>query len=669
MANPFANLPEANPFEQLPSGESGAWKTVQAVGQVVPALEVGAREVSGLLGTSVGGLAGLGTLAGNKLGLTDADPSQVIEDVSSFMTYQPQTELGQHLARTVDYPFEKLAEVSQAAGDKTLDVTGSPTLATGAQVATQLAPLLIAPAGKKVARTFETKPTPMVEKSFIEPKRGITPVDKAKSQFTPAETKGLTDKAVNINLNYIETAEDVKNSIRQVGDIYRGTIDDARRGVITNQQTMALADDLGMSPEKLMTRRKGQAFNAEEALASRRLLVDSAADLTNKAKAAVGGSDEAVLAFQAAMDRHAAIQQQVSGMTAEAGRALQQFKIKVQEEANRGKAIQQIIEQQGGRENISKMAEAISELDSPAKINAFVDQVTRAKGSDVFLEAWINGLLSGPQTHAVNMTSNALTALWSLPEQVTAAAIGKLHKGDKVTFRDAAARAYGLTEGFKEGLIAGGKAFLKEEPSDLLSKIETARPKAISAEGLNLTGTPGKVADIAGRAIRIPGRALMGEDEFFKAIGYRMELNQLAARQALKEGLSGRALANRVVEIKRNPPESLQLQALDAARYQTFTKPLGPAGQAISRVANTHPALRLIAPFIRTPTNILKFAGERTPLALLSKNVRAEIAKGGASRDAALAKIATVSMIALMEPPMFALMAPRSGTVSAFQTG
>ncbi len=28
-----------------------------------------------------------------------------------------------------------------------------------------------------------------------------------------------------------------------------------------------------------------------------------------------------------------------------------------------------------------------------------------------------------------------------------------------------------------------------------------------------------------------------------------------------------------------------------------------------------------------------------------------------------------VSMIALMEPPMFALMAPRRGTVSAFQTG
>ena len=33
------------------------------------------------------------------------------------------------------------------------------------------------------------------------------------------------------------------------------------------------------------------------------------------------------------------------------------------------------------------------------------------------------------------------------------------------------------------------------------------------------------------------------------------------------------------------------------------------------------------------------------------------------------AENARLSMIALMEPPMFALMAPRRGTVSAFQTG
>jgi hypothetical protein len=263
----------------------------------------------------------------------------------------------------------------------------------------------------------------------------------------------------------------------------------------------------------------------------------------------------------------------------------------------------------------------------------------------VGLEVWINGLLSGPTTHAVNVTSNTLTALWSMPEQLSAAALGKLHKGDKVTVRDAMARAWGLTEGMKEGLQAGVKAFITEQPSDLLSKIETPYPKAISAEGLNLTGTAGKAADVAGRTVRIPGRLLQAEDEFFKAIGYRMELNQLAARQALQEGKTGRALANRIVEIKRNPPESLQLQALDAARYQTFTKPLGPAGQAVTKIANTHPALRLIAPFIRTPTNILKFAGERTPLALLSKNVRAEIQKGGAARDTALAKIATGSAV------------------------
>ena len=34
-----------------------------------------------------------------------------------------------------------------------------------------------------------------------------------------------------------------------------------------------------------------------------------------------------------------------------------------------------------------------------------------------------------------------------------------------------------------------------------------------------------------------------------------------------------------------------------------------------------------------------------------------------------IVSVLELSMIALMEPPMFALMAPRRGTVSAFQTG
>ena len=63
------NVPDGTTKEQLLAklqpAPSGAFKTLRALGQVVPVAEVAAREVSGLIGTSAGGLAGLGTLATN----------------------------------------------------------------------------------------------------------------------------------------------------------------------------------------------------------------------------------------------------------------------------------------------------------------------------------------------------------------------------------------------------------------------------------------------------------------------------------------------------------------------------------------------------------------------------------------------------------------------------
>ena len=55
--------------------------------------------------------------------------------------------------------------------------------------------------------------------------------------------------------------------------------------------------------------------------------------------------------------------------------------------------------------------------------------------------------------------------------------------------------------------------------------------------------------------------------------------------------------------------------AQDEARYLTFTKELEPGlGKGLQNITNNIPAARLILPFVRTPTNILSFALERTPL-------------------------------------------------------
>jgi hypothetical protein len=60
---------------------------------------------------------------------------------------------------------------------------------------------------------------------------------------------------------------------------------------------------------------------------------------------------------------------------------------------------------------------------------------------------------------------------------------------------------------------------------------------------------------------------------------------------------------------------SLMQYAQDEARYLTFTKELESGlGRGLQDLTARNPALRFILPFVRTPTNILTFAIERTPL-------------------------------------------------------
>lgn len=458
-----------------------------------------------------------------------------------------------------------------------------------------------------------------------------------------------------INLNNIQSPDDVKAAIAETARRFSARIDDARRGTINDDQLRALADDLGMTPQKLLQRQRGQAFNPEQALAARGLLVDSAADLVEKSKGAIGGSDEALIAFQNAFARHVAIQEQIAGLTAEAGRSFRQFKLAARK-GSKQHQIKEAIEAFGGREDIEQLAEMIGRIEDQATLNTFVRGARKAKTSDMLLEAWINALLSGPQTQMVNVLSNSLVALWTLPEHMLASAIGSVRRGeDRVFPREVVGRAFGFVQGAKDGLRLALKTFLTEQPSDQLSKIETRRHQAIPSVVFRRDAKPimlGEVplpftgpVELGGKQIRIPGRMLQAGDEFFKAIGYRMELNALAMRTGLQQGLEGDELAKHIDQALRNPPPALHRAAMDAARYQTFTQKLGDIGQGIQKIANAHPSMRLVLPFIRTPANIVKFAAERTPFGLLMREVRDNLRAGGVTRDIQLARLTFGSMV------------------------
>jgi hypothetical protein len=118
-----------------------------------------------------------------------------------------------------------------------------------------------------------------------------------------------------------------------------------------------------------------------------------------------------------------------------------------------------------------------------------------------------------------------------------------------------------------------------------------------------------------------------------------MELNGLAVRQAHTEGLKGEDAQRRIAELVADPPDALLHAAADYGRYLTFQAKLGPAAQDISNFANRHLPAKLVLPFVRTPTNLLKFAAERSPAAPLLKEWRSDFLAGGARRDLAVAKM------------------------------
>jgi len=455
---------------------------------------------------------------------------------------------------------------------------------------------------------------------------------KISSRFIEEVDATPPDFAGNINLNKIDEPDKIKNVINEIAE-NNDMFMEARRGVVkfgsNGEELRALAKETGLTEDQLINRRKGTAFNAETAYAARVLNTESAANLVKLAKKAnsVDASAEDLMAFERAANRHVAIQEQISGITAEAGRALRQFRETVSTtETLRVRAIKDYIQNKGGKEKIEEMATFISNLETPEQIAKFTKDAFKPRFKDKLQELWINSLLSSPSTHIVNVFSNAIVAATRMPEYAVASVLGATRKGsDKVSFSEVGGRIYGSIYGFLDGMRAFKNALIDPQSvDDPLTKLELQRQNSISG--------------IKGEIVRLPGRFLTAEDQLFKSVGYRQELWGQAIRKAKSEGKG----LKRAFEIMDDPAKNfpdIHLKAQDTARVQTFTNPLGPTGQAVQTIINNHPWSRYIAPFVRTPVNIVKYALKRTPLGLFAKSYKEAIKKGGAEADLARARL------------------------------
>lgn len=321
-------------------------------------------------------------------------------------------------------------------------------------------------------------------------------------------------------------------------------------------------------------------------------------------------------------------------------------------------------------------------------VDTLLDQISKAGDSNistvlnyavknntwnVLNEVWINALLSNPKTHIINLSSN-LTNVFIRPlEKMIGSRLSTtlLENPQRVAeLRAEGKRALSTYVGLRRHLVDATKymklAFNKEDtilskrgkldiPNKAIQKRKTiADPETGQVkEVLDNDSTSGKIINKIGKVARIPTRFLNAEDEFFRQITYRTELEKQAVDQAIQKGKSKTKIVGKdantgkpitefdeFVSTKFNEGfdefgRGLDQTAMRKADENTYTQELDGIFKKVQDIANEYPIIKQIIPFIRTPANLMFNVVDRTPLGFMRESFKNDfLGRNGAERMA-----------------------------------
>ena len=358
------------------------------------------------------------------------------------------------------------------------------------------------------------------------------------------------------------------------------------------------------------------------------------------------------------MQMHVELQANVKGLQTAAARATSAGRIATADTLT-GDTLD-VLSAFGGSKRVRNLAKELAKVKDDAALSKTIKKAVDRKFLRVLNEYWINSILSGPTTHALNMTANSFNVLVRPTER----ALGALRNGDVKEMKSAMRTYYYLFNNLGDALKLAAKSGWNQRP--ILDEsvkfdniIQGSTQRAISSEFL---GFGGSTMDIIGKALTIPSRMLGTEDEFFKQLAFRSNLQAslvtdaayMSMKDIKKAGYNTRdewvkgefeKAFNSKIDAEEKYQEAVMMgkieeneevkaefinqfvgsykkgnkyaeQAIYEARSSTFTNPLkqDTLSYDIQVLANKHPFLRQIIPFIQTPMNIMGQAWDRTPL-------------------------------------------------------
>ena len=345
---------------------------------------------------------------------------------------------------------------------------------------------------------------------------------------------------------------------------------------------------------------------------------------TKKAK------EDVALQSQVVRDTVVALKNQIRG----AARVTQAGNIKVARSEGKILNVEELV---NIIKNFKGDSAVMARLIKDAPLEEVINKVSKSKYQriqEAFNSAYINSLLSGVFTQAINLKSGIYEALIRPLEQIAGGAL----RADTRAIQLGFAQYRGLMMHFGEVVemtrlaLKQGDAILDptSRTQDNLEIVNGKATRPISGANLGVEGAAGTAIDWVGKVIELPSRLLMTGDEFLKQSNYRARLFVNALDNTMERGLDIQSKAGKenIEKIFKNgftkngaaniKESSINQNALQYAREATYTNDLKGGsylniGSHIQTFLNAAPIFRFLAPFIRTPTNLWRHMSNRVP--------------------------------------------------------